>query len=107
MCGKKNFVCFIKFLSLLLAFTACSGSAQVNKEQGVKDLKNEFLEIQGKLPEALINDEFEMFIEQFDVWEKKFNAFKERIAGKIVSEHVLRDIDFLNIEVQKINLLKE
>ncbi len=104
---KKNALCFIKIVCMLLAFTACSGGAQVNAEHTLKDLKTKFMKLEEKLPAALINDEFDAFLEEFDFWEKKFNTFKNEIAGKVIPEAVQRDIDFLDIEVHKINLLKE
>lgn len=104
---KKNVACFITIFSLLLAFTACSGSAQVNAEHSIKDLKAKLLKLQEKMPEAIMNDEFDAFIEEFDIWEKKYNAFKAGIEGKIVSQAVQSDIDFLDMEAYKINLLKE
>lgn len=107
MCSKKNALYLIKIVFALLAFVACSGGAQVNEEYSLKKLKAAFLGIEEKLPEALMNDEFDAFVEEFDAWEKKFNRFKAGIVGKSVPEHVQRDIDFLNIEVHKINVLKE
>lgn len=107
MCSKKNALYLIKIIFVLLAFVACSGGGQVNAEYSLKNLKVTFLRIEEKLPEALMNDEFDAFIEEFDAWEKKFNIFKAGIAGKIIPEHVQHDIDFLNIEIDKINMLKE
>ncbi|MCH5150970.1 MAG: hypothetical protein J1G30_09920 [Spirochaetales bacterium] len=107
MCSKKTILCFIQIIFVLLAFVACSSGAQVNTEYSTEELKTTFLKIEEELPEALMNDEFDAFIEKFGIWEKKFNAFKIEIAGKVIPEQVQRDIDFLNIEVRKINMLKE